>query len=226
MKGLLLKDLLVMRSYLLLCFCILIALVTGMNLSGAADAQGFTVGCCALVGGMMCPASFGYDSKSDWGSYVLTFPYTKRQIVFSKYLFGLLLIGVCAMIGVLINTVFAWTGIISFGTDSLSIALSIIGMTVIAIGIAMPFFYKYGVEKGQLVVITICVPVFMILAKGFLMLQIAEMRQMLDLIPVFVLITATAVTILSYRITCHIYEETDSRIKKVRKMRPPKLISM
>ncbi|WP_082903316.1 ABC-2 transporter permease [Christensenella timonensis] len=223
MRGLLLKDFLGMRSYLLTCLGVMAALLIPMNLSGAQDAQGFTVGCCALVGGMMCPASFGYDNKSGWDGYVRALPYTKRQIVLSKYLFGLMLMGGCATVGILFNLVFMLLGVAAFGGASLPIAVGILCATVILIGILMPLIYKFGVEKGQAAVILICVLGFMLLAKGFVWLQQAGMNRFLDMVIFLLPFIAVLVLAGSYFITCRIYDEERQENKQVIRISKPHL---
>lgn len=215
MKGLLVKDFLGMRSYMLTCFAIMLVLLVFINLGGAQDAAGFTVGCCALLGGMMAPASFTYDNQSGWDKYVLSLPYTKKQVVLSKYLLGLLTMGISAAAGVLLNLLFAALGIAAFGTDSLQIAVAIICGTAIVIGITMPLIYKFGTEKGRFVVIAISVPGFMIMAKVFTALQAAGLRPMLDTATLFLPLIATLVLILSYRITYKVYDKEEAPEKEV-----------
>lgn len=206
MKGLLLKDFLGMRSYLLTCFAVVLALLVLINLSGAQDAQGFTVGCCALVGGMMCPASFSYDHKSGWDGFVLALPYTKKQVVLSKYLFGLLVMGACVSVGLLFNLVFYMLGLVSFGKESFTVAVSVICATVILIGIGMPMIYKFGAEKGQTIIMLVCVAGFMLLARSVMEMQKAGLSGLLGMVVLLLPIIAAATVIGSYFITCRIYE--------------------
>lgn len=223
MRGLLLKDFLGMRSYLLTCFGVMAALLIPMNLSGAQDAQGFTVGCCTLVGGMMCPASFSYDSKSGWDGYVRSLPYTKKQVVLSKYLFGLLAMGAGVAVGLLFNLVFALLGITAFGADSLPIAVGILCVTVILIGILMPLIYNFGVEKGQVAAVSICMLGFMLLAKGFMWMQQVGMRPLLDMVTFLLPLIAALVLAGSYFLTCRIYDKGGQEKKQVARLSKPRL---
>lgn len=164
----------------------------------------------------MCPASFGYDNKFGWDNYVLTLPYTKKQIVFSKYLFGLLLMGVCTAIGILINYIFVLFGVAVFGSDSVSIAVGIVSTTVIMIGIMVPLIYRFGAEKAQAAIVVISVAGFMLLARGFMWLQQAGMRQFLDSTVMLLPFIAALVLLCSYFITCRIYQEERQEYKQVK----------
>lgn len=85
MKGLLLKDWYMMKKY---CMAYLLITVVFLAVSCVSDNIFFTFYPCLLCG--MIPINLlSYDERSGWIQYSGALPYTKKQIVSSKYLVGL-----------------------------------------------------------------------------------------------------------------------------------------
>ena len=103
---------------------------------------------CILCG--MIPVNLiAYDERSRWTQYSETFPYTRAQIVSSKYLIGLFLqaaITLCMSVayGVIMSLdgFFLWS-------DILTIVLIMFGVGALSCALCFPFIFKLGVEKGQ-----------------------------------------------------------------------------
>ena len=95
MKGLLLKEILGIKSFLkMYLFIIAVCIIPVAVSQNGRFSSGFAIGVCTFVGIMMCFVSFNYDAVSKWDKFVLTLPFTREQIVRSKYLFSLIMIGV------------------------------------------------------------------------------------------------------------------------------------
>ena len=89
MKGLLLKD-----YYMLLKYCrpyALIVLIFGVC-SLADGGNLFMLAYPAVLCGINSVSLVAYDEKSRWQQYCETMPYTRKQVVDSKYLMSFLLI--------------------------------------------------------------------------------------------------------------------------------------
>ena len=89
MKGLLLKD-----YYMLLKYCrpyALIVLIFGVC-SLADGSNLFMLAYPAVLCGINSVSLLAYDEKSRWQQYCETMPYTRKQVVDSKYLLSFLLI--------------------------------------------------------------------------------------------------------------------------------------
>ena len=147
MKGLILKDLYMMKKY---CKAYLLITVVFIAVSFAGSENlFFTFYPCLLCG--MIPVNFlGYDERSRWTEYVGALPYTKTQIVSAKYLIGLF-----AQIAILI-VIFITQGI-KMGIDGtfilkefLILMMLLLIMASIASSLTLPFMFKYGVEKGRI----------------------------------------------------------------------------
>ena len=147
MKGLLLKDLYMIKKYCRAYLLIAAAFIAGSLVS---DGNMFFVLYPCLFCGMIPVTLLGYDERSRFLQYSCTLPYTKTQIVSAKYLLGLI-----AQIAVLLATGIAQavrmnrngTFLIS---DYLMLLCMVFIMAAISSSITLPFMFKWGVEKGRI----------------------------------------------------------------------------
>jgi len=148
MKGLILKDLMGLKkfskNYLIF---ILFYAVIGLFSNMYALFSGFI-----MVFAFMLPiTAVSFDERSKWDSYALTMPISRKDIVLSRYLLGLIFAGAAVVI------CFVYTLITSgenFGTSLLlSGAFFLVGMLFFSI--IFPILLKVGVEKGRLTMIII-----------------------------------------------------------------------
>lgn len=96
--------------------------------------------------------AMAYDERSKWGQLAAMLPYADRNIVLSKYLFGYLSIAVTAGISMVIQS--ALTLIWTQAADNLSPLSTIplaMGMGVCVLALTLPLMFRFGVEKGRLV---------------------------------------------------------------------------
>ena len=147
MKGLILKDLYMMRKY-----CRSMLLITIIFLAAAVVNPGspFFLLYPAVFAGMMPVTLISYDEKFRWNSYCRVLPYSAKQIVFSKYLLIILLTAALLIIYSILAAVLSAAG--SGINMELFTLLSVI-FTLSAAGpsLILPFIFRYGVEKGRIV---------------------------------------------------------------------------
>lgn len=144
MKGLLIKE-----AYMIIkygrAFLMMILIFAGVSAFQSADEGGgiiFAVYPC-LLGGLIPMTLISYDEREKWLEYSFTFPYTRKQMVSSKYITGL----VCGMLSVLIITVLnAAAG----ASNLLSLVSMLVSISVISPSILLPFVFKFGAEKGRI----------------------------------------------------------------------------
>lgn len=147
MKGLILKDLYMAvkycRAYALIAIVFLgVSVVNGDNMF-------FLFYPCLLCG--MIPVNLlAYDERSKWLLYSAALPYSKTQLVTAKYLIGLM-----AQLVVLFAT--GVTQAVRMHLDGsmdlagLVLLLStVLLLSALASSIAMPFMFRWGVEKGRI----------------------------------------------------------------------------
>lgn len=149
MKGLLLKDWYMMIKY---CKMFLLIVVGFMVISFlGSDTNLFFMFYPCVLSGMIPVTLLSYDESSHWLSYCGTLPYTKAQIVSSKYLIGFL-----SQIAILLATIIA-QGIrvsVVYGDFHIQemIVLTLAMCIVASLGAAvcLPCVFKWGVEKGRI----------------------------------------------------------------------------
>lgn len=161
MKGLIIKDLLQLKSYFktLIIFMFIFVCVSLEPENTSTD--GILIIMMTLGLGMFGMATFSYDEMAKANKYILTFPLTKKEVVLSKYVLQFLLTITGAILGSILSVIISLVlskDIPNF-IDLISIALG--GMFGIGLveSIQMPCFYKMGAEKGRIYMFIITVAV-------------------------------------------------------------------
>lgn len=147
MKGLLLKDLYMMKKY---CKSYLLLIVIFVVVSFASSENLFFVFYPCLLCGMIPVNLLAYDERSKWLQYSETMPYTKGQIVSGKYVIGLgtqvsvlLVTGIAQAIRMSMNDAFVLG-------EYLVLMMLLLILSLLASSITLPFMFKLGVEKGRM----------------------------------------------------------------------------
>ena len=147
MKGLLLKDLYMMKKY---CKAYLLLIVIFVAVSFASSENLFFVFYPCLLCGMIPVNLLAYDERSRWLQYSETMPYTKGQIVSGKYVIGLatqvsvlLITGIAQAIRMSMNDAFVLG-------EYLVLMMLLLILSLLASSITLPFMFKLGVEKGRM----------------------------------------------------------------------------
>lgn len=146
MQGLLLKDWYMIKKY---CRAYLLLTVIFTVVSFFGEDNLFLIFYPCLLCGVIPVNLIAYDENSRWTQYSEALPYTRAQIVSSKYL-----IGIFIQLAVMILTVIAQSIRMNMaGNFSLSellmIALTMLSIAGLSSAICLPFIFKMGVEKGR-----------------------------------------------------------------------------
>ncbi len=145
MKGLLLKDLINLKSQmkilgLLLLFYIFLA-YQNRDLA-------FLSGMLMILSVMLSITSISFDERAKWDKYALTMPLSRRQLVFSKYILNLLSITAGCLI------IFAVLPLLGgFGQENLLILAATSGAALLMNSLLLPIMFKFGVEKGRYILV-------------------------------------------------------------------------
>lgn len=148
MKALLLKD-----AYQLKAYCKSMLLVVGVFgvVSLFSQDNPFFFAYPILMMGLLPVSSLSYDERSHWNEFCGCLPVSKGTIVGEKYLLGLLLVVPTAAV----LTAFRGLGAAISGNFELADLTQLSGLTLasglLSIELCMPFFFKFGVEKGRIV---------------------------------------------------------------------------
>lgn len=147
MKGLILKDLYMMKKY---CKTYLLITVVFVAVSFVSSENLFFIFYPCFLCGMIPVNLLAYDERSKWMQYSETMPYTKGQIVSGKYLIGLgTQVAVLLVTGIAQATRMSVSGTFMLGEYLVLMMLFLI-MSLLASSITLPFMFKLGVEKGRM----------------------------------------------------------------------------
>lgn len=171
MKGLIIKDLLQLKSYLKTLIIFMFIFICVSLEPQNTNTDGILTVMMTLGLGMFGMATFSYDEMAKANKYILTFPLKRKEVVLSKYVLQFLLTMTGAILGMILSFVISL--ILNKGIpniiDLISIALG--GMFGIGLveAIQIPCFYKVGAEKGRIYMFIITV-VVAFLAGAIIML--------------------------------------------------------
>jgi hypothetical protein len=208
-KGLLIKDLLVLRKTGRI-FLMLIGLYLVMSIFMHTDMGPMMVFIC----GMLSISTFAYDEQAKWDGYALTMPVSKRDLVLSKYVVAIILCFVGAVAGAVLSVasklnapLINWNSILI--TSGVALCASYLFNSL-----ALPLLYKFGAEKSRVVLLA-CYAVPLIAAS--LVLNELEkssgallrLQSLLNLGAILLPFVTIAVLFLSYRISLHIFNKKD-----------------
>ena len=161
MRALLYKDLRNLRRYIyqLMAICLAFGLLFGISNGNLYFVSGYA----AMIGIMILLNSMAYDEQCGWYRTALTMPVSRKALVGSKYLLGLLTVGGGAVYSLLLSAV----GSFFLPFDPLA-ALATTGVcscfALLIIAILTPLLLRYGTEKTRLLMTLIFVaPILLLL---------------------------------------------------------------
>ena len=160
MKALIIKDTYVIwrqMKYFLILILIFSALPSGFN-------NAFAV----IYTSMLPYTALAYDERSKWDQLAAMMPYSTRDAVLSKYVFGWLCIGGAAVLSGLLQMA------LSLVVDRVFLpgvmVLSVLGAVCI-LAISLPLMFRMGVEKGRLAMFLV---IFLVCGAAGAIAHIAE----------------------------------------------------
>lgn len=134
MKALLLKDFYVVTKQLRIFIFIIpfIALSTGGKMSAFA----------IFLGASLPMTAIAYDEHSKWNELAIMMPYTKFQLIFSKYMLSY----ICIIGATLLSMI--GQKMVGFYNNWQIVFFAVMGALVF-VAINTPIFFKFGSEKGR-----------------------------------------------------------------------------
>lgn len=147
MKGLLLKDFYMLKKY---CKTYLLLVLVFLIASFYDSDNWFCYLYPCIFAGIIPITLLGYDERSKWNEYCSVLPYTKTQIVSSKYLMGIFIQVIVVLLFVLSITLkMCISGLFNIKA-LLSVTSVMICVFLCSTAFCLPFMFKFGVEKGRL----------------------------------------------------------------------------
>lgn len=145
MLGLIKKDFLIIKNNLKLIIVMLMVFFI-MALGGQFNISFIPT----FIIVMLFISTFSYDEYNNWDAYAITLPGGRKNIVKSKYIASLFLTLLSAVITVLLNCLIS----VINNTDVNEFISSLLGSIcaiVIIQSIMYPLIFKFGMEKGRIV---------------------------------------------------------------------------
>lgn len=206
MRGLLLKDYYMAIRY---CRSFLFVSLVFIVISMVAESNVFMIIYPVVFCGMMAVTLIGYEERSRWTLYCEAFPYSRAQIVSSKYIFTAIVI-----LGVIVLTAIAQGIRLTVnGTMEVMSFINLIAILFLlgcaAPAVLMPFIFKYGVEKGRMgyyIVIGVACAVGAVLTmqKPDMLFSVSAVWM-----PVVCLVVGTVIFGISWRMSIRFYENRE-----------------
>lgn len=200
MKGLLLKDMMVLKKQAVL----LVVLVAVYGIYAVASGDNSIFGSVIVLLGAMLPiTAMAYDEQAKWDKLALSMPVSRAALAMSKYLMSLVTIGIAT----LCNLAIQWllSGRLVWEDMTLIFVFSALGLLFVAI--LFPLMFQFGVEKSRLMIIGIVlVPVLLILlaqSLGVPMPDEAGVEKIIQLLPVISIAALLLSVLISVSICQH-----------------------
>lgn len=185
MKGLLIKDLLLLKNQQRF-FLLIFFMSAGMLLVGVNSV--FVINYVTLIFTMFTLSSISYDEFDNGYAFLFSLPITRNQYAAEKYVFGFVTGGsaciIVTVIALIMNFVRGGAGTL----ELLITALLYLFMSLLFMAVVVPVQLKFGTEKGRIVLIFI---IGLIFAAGFIVVKAAKTFQ-LDLSTVIAALTSFA----------------------------------
>ena len=155
MKGLLLKDFFMLGKHFRFHVLIILMFLVGAFFSG--EVFFFFYPC--MLAGMFPVTLLAYDEQNGWMTNSGTLPYSRAQIVASKYIICLILTGITFILTVIAQILF----MLHSNTFSLDVLMlnttSFFALGFFTPSLTLPFMFKLGVQKGRIAYF-VCLGIF------------------------------------------------------------------
>ena len=209
MKGLLIKDLLVLKKTGVI-FVVLTGLYLVMNVFMDTDMGPMLTFVC----GLLAISTFAYDEQAKWDACALSMPLTKRDMVRAKYALALILGFIGAVLGSVVGIgrglilgLMDWQGFLVSAGIAVCASFLFNSLTI-------PMLYKFGAEKSRLIMIA-CYALPLV-GISLLLNSLentpggaARIQALMDLAAWLLPLLTLAALALSYRISLVIFRKKD-----------------
>lgn len=207
MKGLLIKDFLLLRSYtksllLMLLFFMIIGITSGPS---------FIVGIIMIEAVMLAVSTFSYDDTAKWNTYMLSMPVARKTAIGEKYVLAFLL----GMIGIVLAAAAGIAASAIRGAVDFQLIAGTIGgclaMACLYVSVMIPLTLRYGAEKMRFLLMAVFFVLFSILFGGYALLKKSApgaLEALARLWPALPLLVA-AVLAVSYFVSVRIFQKKE-----------------
>ena len=216
MKGLILKDLLILKNQMRNVLIIILGFVI---LSLWMENYFYIAFIIPFYIVMLVISTFSYDELNNSNTYIVALPYSRKTIVKARYILSVLSIITALLIGLALSLIIPIFNVdMDFASTFASTTATIMGV-ILVLALLMPCFYKFGVQKGRIILFMAIMAISLIIGIIISLfenskLNIASFFNQLENINfAFLIMIAIAIIFLllyiSYLFSCKIYKNKE-----------------
>ena len=197
MKGLVWKDIytLLKQVKFILLLMVLFACLPGYSMSAFA----------IFYGAMLPITALAYDERSKWDELAAMMPYSVKEIVGSKYVLGLLLVGGISALSIAARIVIGIIKATPFDAEGIISILILACLSLVLLMVDLPLMFRLGVEKGRIIYILLtCVGVVAGVSYIDQLMAVLDSMMVSTMLLIVLLVTAVGLGV-SYCISARIY---------------------
>ncbi len=155
MKGLLIKDLKLLKNQRV--FFLTVILVTLVFVNSPEQGGSFAVGYLTFVSSLFVLSTMSYDETDNGLSFLFTLPFTRKIYVYEKYIFGLMIGGTAWLLSSTAAFIHDYHTLPLLNiTDWWLSYILILIILFIIISFAIPLRLKFGNDKSRIFVAILC----------------------------------------------------------------------
>lgn len=213
MKGLILKDLLNLKK------AIKTMLIVGISYSifFSTVQPTFLTGILTLLFSMQSLSSFSYDEYAKWDSYALTFPISRKDLVFSKYILFMTFPIIGSVLSIILSTIICLFKQTLIVEEIFASAMGFLFSMEILLLILLPLIFKFGIERGRIMITVVSFSIFgigflvikLIQALNLPFLSLEQIYTLTPIIPWIALVMVALIAYLSYQVSLRIVEKKE-----------------
>ncbi|MDO4924601.1 MAG: ABC-2 transporter permease [Turicibacter sp.] len=213
MKGLILKDLLNLKK------AIKTMLIVGISYSifFSTVQPTFLTGILTLLFSMQSLSSFSYDEYAKWDSYALTFPISRKDLVFSKYILFMTFPIIGSFLSIILSTIICLFKQTLIVEEIFASAMGFLFSMEILLLILLPLIFKFGIERGRIMITVVSFSIFgigflvikLIQALNLPFLSLEQIYTLTPIIPWIALVMVALIAYLSYQVSLRIVEKKE-----------------
>ncbi|MDO5794652.1 MAG: ABC-2 transporter permease [Turicibacter sp.] len=213
MKGLILKDLLNLKK------AIKTMLIVGIAYSifFSTVQPTFLTGILTLLFSMQSLSSFSYDEYAKWDSYALTFPISRKDLILSKYILFMTFPIIGSVLSIILSTIIGLFKQTLMVEEIFASAMGFLFSMEILFLIILPLIFKFGIERGRIMITIVGFSIFGILflvikliqALNLPFLSLEQIYALTPIIPWIALVMVALIAYLSYQVSLRIVEKKE-----------------
>ena len=212
MKGLLIKDILIMRNQKSTSLLIVL-----MGVMMSIYMQSSTViGYLMMIGGMLSLSTISYDEHENGYRYLFSLPVTRKEYVKEKYLFSIAWVIICMICGSLVcYLIMVFKKQVDL-TELFATALAMFCVIIFILAVLIYARIRFGSEKSRIIIYVVFGGISLI---GFMLSKLVKADQVMaierfvstnaTMLIVISLIAALIIYLISYLITARYMEKKE-----------------